>query len=46
VVVPGVGPVAHDTGKIVVDANGDVTFVGGPHTVSLGTAQDPCNVLV
>ena len=46
VVVPGVGPVAHDTGKIVVDANGKVTFVGGPHTVSLGTAQDPCTVLV
>jgi hypothetical protein len=46
VVVPGVGPVAHDTGKIVVDANDDVTFVGGPHTVSLGTAQDPCTVLV
>jgi hypothetical protein len=46
IVVPGLGPVAHDTGKIVVDANRDVTFVAGPHTVSLGTAEDPCTLLL
>jgi hypothetical protein len=46
IVVPGLGPVAHDTGKMVVDGNGNVTFVGGPHTVSLGTAKDPCTVLL
>jgi hypothetical protein len=46
IVVPGLGPVAHDTGKIVLDASRNVTFVGGPHTVSLGTAKDPCTVLL
>ena len=44
--VPGLGPVLHDTGKIVFDANGDITFVGGPHTVNLGTNPDPCTVLL
>jgi hypothetical protein len=44
--VPGLGPVLHDTGKVVFDANGDVTFVGGPHTVLFETAPDPCTVLL
>jgi len=44
--VPGLGPVALDVGKVIFDANGDVTFVGGPHTVLLGTAPDPCTVLL
>jgi hypothetical protein len=44
--VPGLGPVLHDTGKVVFDENGDVTFVGGPHTVLFETAPDPCTVLL
>jgi hypothetical protein len=44
--VPGLGPVLHDTGKVVFDANGDITFVGGPHTVLFGTNPDPCTVLL
>ena len=44
--VPGLGPVLHDTGKVIFDANGDVTFVAGPHNVLLGTNPDPCTVLL
>jgi hypothetical protein len=44
--VPGLGPVLHDTGKVIFDANGDVTFVAGPHTVLFGTNPDPCTVLL
>jgi hypothetical protein len=44
--VPGLGPVLHDTGKVIFDANGDVTFVAGPHTQLLGTSPDPCTVLL
>lgn len=31
--VPGVGVVFHDVGKVVFDADGNVTFQGGPHDV-------------
>jgi hypothetical protein len=44
--VPGLGPVLHDAGKIVIDENGEATFVGGPHTVFFGTNPDPCTVLL
>ena len=44
--VPGLGPVLHDTGKVIFDANGDVIFVGGPHTELFGTSPDPCTVLL
>jgi hypothetical protein len=44
--VPRLGPVLHDTGKVIFDANGDVTFVAGPHTVLFGTNPDPCTVLL
>ena len=44
--VPGLGPVLHDAGKIVFDENGEVSFVGGPHTVFFGTNPDPCTVLL
>jgi hypothetical protein len=44
--VPGLGPVLHDAGKIVFDENGNVSFVGGPHTVFFGTNPDPCTVLL
>ena len=44
--VPGLGPVLHDTGKVIFDENGDVTFVGGPHTELFGTSPDPCTVLL
>jgi hypothetical protein len=44
--VPGLGPVAQSTGKVIFDAEGNVTFVAGPHTVLLGTAPDPCTVLL
>jgi len=44
--VPGLGPVLHDTGKVIFDANGDVTFVAGPHNVLFETAPDPCTVLL
>jgi hypothetical protein len=38
--------VLHDTGKVIFDADGDVTFVAGPHTVLFGTNPDPCTVLL
>jgi hypothetical protein len=44
--VPGLGPVLHDTGKVIFDENGDITFVGGPHTELFGTSPDPCTVLL
>jgi hypothetical protein len=44
--VPGLGPVLHDTGRLIFDANGNITFIAGPHTVELGTAPDPCTVLL
>jgi hypothetical protein len=44
--VPGLGPVLQGTGKVIFDANGDVTFVAGPHNVLLGTAPDLCTVLL
>jgi hypothetical protein len=44
--VPGLGPVLQSTGKIVFDANGDPTFVGGPHGAFFGTDPDPCTVLL
>jgi hypothetical protein len=44
--VPGLGPVLHDTGKVIFDANGNITFIGGPHTELLGTNPDPCTVLL
>jgi hypothetical protein len=44
--VPGLGPVLHDTGKVIFDANGDITFVAGPHTELFGTSPDPCTVLL
>jgi hypothetical protein len=44
--VPGLGPVLHDTGKVVFDANGNITFIAGPHTELLGTNPDPCTVLL
>jgi hypothetical protein len=44
--VPGLGPVLHSTGKIIFDANGNITFIAGPHNVLLGTAPDPCTVLL
>lgn len=31
--VPGVGVVFHDVGRVVVDAEGNVTFEAGPHDV-------------
>ena len=44
--VPGLGPVLHGTGKLIFDANGNVTFIAGPHNVLLGTNPDPCTVLL
>ena len=44
--VPGQGSVIHDTGTIVFDPAGNITFVAGPHMVAEGTAPDPCDVLV
>jgi hypothetical protein len=44
--VPGLGPVLHDTGKVIFDENGNITFIAGPHTELLGTAPDPCTVLL
>lgn len=35
ITVPGEGIAVHDTGKIVFDAVGNVSFVGGPHQVNL-----------
>jgi hypothetical protein len=44
--VPGLGPVATGTGKVIFDANGNITFIAGQHNVLLGTAPDPCTVLL
>ena len=35
-----------DVDAAFFDANGDVTFVAGPHNVLLGTNPDPCTVLL
>ena len=35
ITVPGEGIAVHDTGKLVFDADGNVSFVGGPHQVNL-----------
>jgi hypothetical protein len=44
--VPGLGPVLTGMGRVIFDANGNITFIAGPHTVLLGTAPDPCTVLL
>ena len=44
--VPGLGPVRTGMGRVIFDANGNITFIAGPHTVLLGTAPDPCTVLL
>ena len=44
--VPGLGPVLHEVGKVIFAANGDITFIAGPHNVLLGTAPDICTVLL
>ena len=44
--VPGLGPVLNGMGRVIFDANGNITFIAGPHTVLLGTAPDPCTVLL
>lgn len=45
IVVPGVGPVVEDVGRIVIDANGDVVFQAGPHQILAGEDVDFCELL-
>lgn len=45
IVVPGVGPVVADRGRIVFDANGDVVFQAGPHQILGGDDVDFCELL-
>ena len=45
-VAPGAGIVVQDTGTITFDADGNITFLAGPHQFITGTAPDFCTVLV
>jgi hypothetical protein len=46
VTAPGEGIVIHDTGKIVFDSEGNVTFVAGPHDqAEQGPEQAYCSAL-
>jgi hypothetical protein len=44
--VPGLGLVLNGDGRVVFDADGNITFIAGKHNVLLGTAPDPCTVLL
>jgi hypothetical protein len=45
VTLPGSGLILHDVGKVVFDANGNITFEGGPHQVLHGDLQELCAAL-
>jgi hypothetical protein len=44
--VPGLGLVLNGNGRVIFDANGNITFIAGQHNVLLGTAPNPCTVLL
>lgn len=45
IVVPGVGPVVQDVGRIVFDGGGEVVFQAGPHQILVGEEIDFCELL-